>query len=635
MINRRSVLRCMLGAIVVGAVGFLSVDLHAQGIFKHPSPGEVYKEYMQIISVGSNDWRVTDPNVNLSTYPAAAEFLPNPTLYIDIDDLDGATRAEALFDIWGGHIGTSGKKVSFNGNNWITIPELQTTPTNPYNYIHQAMIGVDVPLSHLHPGTNSFTGTNEGQFGPYGFGWGQFGWYSIIVRVYFNPASKTHVTGSISSPGNGASFGDNPDIAVQVSGSASRVDVLAYYDGDDSDGDGVYAEYHHDYHRGIYDDVAIRNHAGTDYSSPFVINWDNSWVPDQSGIKLLARIKGDNGVWYVTPEVTGLTLSRSAGSVLLFKPYGIDEREWARGDLGSPAGTQQSYVNISDLTGAASAVFFARTWNGIDGLGDPDHYTRVNGWYAPNYGVSHYYSYDLLSVPVGSLQGGTNLIEFKSNTTAHHGIEVLWPGSAIAVRYGVVVPIQLASFSAAVVEANQVLVKWSTLSETNNYGFEVQKAAEQPTNFQTISNSFVAGAGTTLDPKSYSFIDPVRPTTVVYYRLKQIDLDGSVRYLEPFRLDVLTSAAGEDVPQKYALSQAYPNPFNPTTRIRFSLPQSGFVRIRVFNQLGQTVRELVNEYMAAGSHEVTFDADGLTSGLYYYRMESGPFVDAKKVVLLQ
>ena len=173
------------------------------------------------------------------------------------------------------------------------------------------MIGVDVPLSHLQQGSNSFTGTNEGQFGSYGFGWGQFGWYAIIVRVYYDPATKTHVTGSITSPANGATIGENPTLAVSVSGSASQVDVLAYYDGDDTDGDGVYKEYHHDYHRGKSDGVAIKNHVGTDFSSPYSVTWDNSWVPDQSGIKVLARIKGSNGVWYVTPEVTGSIAGQS------------------------------------------------------------------------------------------------------------------------------------------------------------------------------------------------------------------------------------------------------------------------------------------------------------------------------------
>ena len=525
--------------------------------------------------------------------------------------------------------------MSFNGNNWIDIPELETPPAPAYNYIYQAMVGVDVPLGHLQQGSNSFTGTNDGQYGSYGFGWGQFGWYAIIVRVYYDPGSKTHVTGSITSPGNGATISDNAAIGVSVSGSASQVDVLAYYDGDDTDGDGVYQEYHHDYHRGKWDEVVIKHHAGSDFASPWSVTWDNSWVPDQSGIKLLARIKGSNGVWYVTPEVTGLTLARASSAVRLYKPYGIDEREWARGDLGDPAGTQQSYVDIPDLADATSAVFLARTWNGVDGDGDPGHYTRVNGWYAPAYGENHYYSYDLLSVPVGELQEGQNLIEFKSNTTAHHGIEVIWPGSAIAVRYGVPLPIQLSSLTAAVVDGGQVRVAWTTLSETNNYGFEVQKAPGAAVNFQTIPNSFVTGAGTTLESRSYAFVDPDAPAGVIFYRLKQIDVDGSIHYSDPIRLDGVTGVTGDQRPESYTLSQAWPNPFNPSARITFALPVAGTVHIRLYNQIGQEVRELVNGFRDAGSYEITLDAGGLPSGVYYYRMESGPFVDAKKIVLLR
>ena len=621
--------------LVLIATAGLAVTASAQTSFKQPAPGEVYKEYVQVIDVGSDDWRVTDPNIDLGVYPQAAPFLPNPTLSIDIDDLAGATRAEALFSLWGGHIGTSGKRVSFNGNNWIDIPELETPPAPAYNYIYQAMVGVDVPLGHLQQGSNSFTGTNDGQYGSYGFGWGQFGWYAIIVRVYYDPGSKTHVTGSITSPGNGATISDNAAIGVSVSGSASQVDVLAYYDGDDTDGDGVYQEYHHDYHRGKWDEVVIKHHAGSDFASPWSVTWDNSWVPDQSGIKLLARIKGSNGVWYVTPEVTGLTLARASSAVRLYKPYGIDEREWARGDLGDPAGTQQSYVDIPDLADATSAVFLARTWNGVDGDGDPGHYTRVNGWYAPAYGENHYYSYDLLSVPVGELQEGQNLIEFKSNTTAHHGIEVIWPGSAIAVRYGVPLPIQLSSLTAAVVDGGQVRVAWTTLSETNNYGFEVQKAPGAAVNFQTIPNSFVTGAGTTLESRSYAFVDPDAPAGVIFYRLKQIDVDGSIHYSDPIRLDGVTGVTGDQRPESYTLSQAWPNPFNPSARITFALPVAGTVHIRLYNQIGQEVRELVNGFRDAGSYEITLDAGGLPSGVYYYRMESGPFVDAKKVVLLR
>jgi hypothetical protein len=167
-----------------------------------------------------DDWRVTDPNINLSVYPAAAPFLPNPTLSLFVDDLSGATRAEAVMNIWGGHIGTTGKKISFNGNSWIDIPEFGSGNGIPgghdgYNYITEADIAIPVPIGHLHEGNNTFQGTNSGQTGPYGFGWGQFGWYSIILRVYYD-GSKPHSTGSISSPSGGGTFGENPTVTASV-----------------------------------------------------------------------------------------------------------------------------------------------------------------------------------------------------------------------------------------------------------------------------------------------------------------------------------------------------------------------------------------------------------------------------------
>lgn len=633
--SRRSRVHGVRAVVIALAVLVLGGRMSGQNVFLQPGPGDVYREYVQIIDVGSDDWRVTDPGIDLNVYPQAASFLPNPTLTIEVDDLSGAVRAEALFSLWGGHIGTTGKKVSFNGNEWLTIPELQTTPTAGYNYIHQAMIGVDVPLGHLQTGTNTFTGTTGGQSGPYGFGWGQFGWYAIILRVYYDPGSKAHVTGDISSPGNGATIGEDPVVSVSVNGDADRVDLLAYYDGVDTDGDGVYQDYHHDYHRGKWDEVSIRNHAGTDLSAPFAVTWDNTWVPDQGDIRLLARIRGTNGVWYVTPEVTGLTLARASSAVLLFKPYGIDEREWARGDLGDPAGTQQSYVTIPDLIDAVDAVLFARTWNGIDGDGDPGHYTRVNGWYAPLYGENHYYSLDPLPLPVEALQEGENLIEFKSNTVAHHGIEVLWPGSAVAVRYGVPLPIQLAHFTAVRETEGGVRLSWMTLSERNNFGFEVQKRPGTDGGFQTVPNGFVPGAGTTVEPRSYTFLDPEVPVGTVSYRLKQMDLNGGVHFTDPVVVTDVTGITDGERPLSYRLEQAYPNPFNPTARFRFALPAAARVRIGLYNQLGQEVRVLVDGHREAGFHDIDVDAGGLPSGVYIYRMESGPFRDAKKVVLLR
>ena len=90
-----------------------------------------------------------------------------------------------------------------------------------------------------------------------------------------------------------------------------------------------------------------------------------------------------------------------------------------------------------------------------------------------------------------------------------------------------------------------------------------------------------------------------------------------------------------DIPEEYSLSSNYPNPFNPTTTIRYQISKDNFVNLRVFNTLGQMVDELVNDYRRAGTYEVTFDASKLSSGIYFYKIISGDFTDIKKMLLLR
>jgi photosystem II stability/assembly factor-like uncharacterized protein len=90
-----------------------------------------------------------------------------------------------------------------------------------------------------------------------------------------------------------------------------------------------------------------------------------------------------------------------------------------------------------------------------------------------------------------------------------------------------------------------------------------------------------------------------------------------------------------EVPMHFSLSQNYPNPFNPSTNIRFSLPASGLATLEVFDILGREVRTLVNGELKPGSHEVTFDATGLASGVYFYRLQAGGVVQTKRLVLLR
>ncbi|MGH2575577.1 MAG: choice-of-anchor J domain-containing protein, partial [Ignavibacteria bacterium] len=92
---------------------------------------------------------------------------------------------------------------------------------------------------------------------------------------------------------------------------------------------------------------------------------------------------------------------------------------------------------------------------------------------------------------------------------------------------------------------------------------------------------------------------------------------------------------GNNVPKKYDLRQNYPNPFNPATYIEFDLPKSEFVNLIVYSSLGQEIKTLVNQNLQAGSYKVDFNADGLPSGTYLYRITAGDFVTAKKMILIK
>ncbi len=189
-------------------------------------------------------------------------------------------------------------------------------------------------------------------------------------------------------------------------------------------------------------------------------------------------------------------------------------------------------------------------------------------------------------------------------------------------------PVELIEFVASVEEHTsgpRVRLTWKTASESNNFGFEVQRSRDRA-NFQTLA--FMPGAGTTSKYRSYEFVDSDLPAGLYYYRLKQIDTDGAVQFTEPQCVEVAA-------PRSYALGQNYPNPFNPATEIVYQLKERGRVTLVVYNVLGEVVTTLVDQVQEAGVHRVVFDAANLPTGLFFYRLRVNDFTQVRKMAVLK
>lgn len=231
-----------------------------------------------------------------------------------------------------------------------------------------------------------------------------------------------------------------------------------------------------------------------------------------------------------------------------------------------------------------------------------------------------YYHFDETDGAVSALDGSINSNKLALRGPVHF------------ILSDITLPVELVSFAGSQ-QKGKILLSWETKTETNNFGWEIQKSEDSPSGASGFSSEwetigFVAGKGTTTETQKYEFTFLVtNPSSPAVYRLKQLDLDGTVSYSQLLVI--------EGTPVQFELAQNYPNPFNPATHISYSVPIAGNVTLLVYDALGREVETLVNANKSAGTYVAEFNGEGKTSGLYFVRMTAGGFSSTKKMMLVK
>jgi hypothetical protein len=331
-----------------------------------------------------------------------------------------------------------------------------------------------------------------------------------------------------------------------------------------------------------------------------------------------------NGAFRVQVQVKGTSLpaANTLGSATIDVQFDNTHFSFVNGTLwafGSALGYSRDATNNTTFIRVG---VLGSTVNG-DGGGDPpglDIGSTYTSWVQLNFtilnpAVNTNLTIDNTTNAIGIFENQSN----EPKTGVINNQILTTPENIVNVP----LPVELTSFTSKLLN-DKVLLNWSTKTEVNNYGFDVERKVNG--NWQKIG--FVEGNGNSNSPKEYSFSDnKLVGGSTFNYRLKQIDNDGQFEYSDIIEV--------VNVPTEFALFQNYPNPFNPSTKIRYQLPAESKVVIKIYNILGSEVMELVNDKKEAGVYEVNFNADNLSSGTYIYKINADNFVQTKKMILIK
>ena len=299
------------------------------------------------------------------------------------------------------------------------------------------------------------------------------------------------------------------------------------------------------------------------------------------GFYLIQEAQGAGGTTSLpTPDETGtIAMSATAGKVALCNT------------TSALSGANPTGAQIIDLVG------FGTSTNGYEGSGPAPAPSNANSIKRKNYGDDT----------------DNNANDFSAS-------------SPDPKNSSIVLPVELLSMT-AVQHLNSVILRWVTATETNNFGFDVERKTDAA---GWMKVGFVAGTGTSTSLRNYSFVDGVLEIGTYAYRLKQTDRNGGFKYSSEVNVVVAP------IPGSFSLSQSYPNPSNPTTTIEFSVPHDGRATLSVYDLYGRVMATLIDGDVKAGSlQKSAFDASNLSSGVYFVRLQHGKMSVTRKIVVMK
>ena len=258
-------------------------------------------------------------------------------------------------------------------------------------------------------------------------------------------------------------------------------------------------------------------------------------------------------------------------------------------------------------------------------------------WYCLIYhsGQWHYGS----SYPCNITEGNTGIVNI-SNVEFGAKNDVI-----LVIEEGIdpTLPVNLSRFTAVVTSENFVIISWTAESETNHSGYNILRSEDKDLQNAIMINGSIINKGSSEGTQiKYNYTDfEVYTNMIYYYWLESVSLDGNSEFYGPITViigDPTQEPVPPTVPMVTKLYNAFPNPFNPNTNIRYSLKEAGKVKIEIYNMKGQKIKTYNQEHTSPGYYQVSWDScdergRSVASGIYLYRLSTGNYTSAKKMVL--